>query len=249
MNLGLWDIENLLSQAYQELTNMQQTLLQKRIHSPGRLETRKSRKQPEIYYCFYTHGKRHTKKVPADEISTYEQEIRRLQNIEADLRITRKKLTLVKKCLKTLHLDPQQLSATESPSPVIPSSAVYPENLKHLTLRGEYVRSKSEALLANIFYYHNIPYQYEKPLILNGRMVLPDFTLIGPDGHEIYWEHLGMLHIKSYAQKWAEKNRFYTMHQISEGNGLVITQDRNGVFDELDALFKIKALHLSRLPN
>lgn len=33
-----------------------------------------------------------------------------------------------------------------------------------LTQKGERVRSKSEKILADYFYQHNIPYKYEKPL-------------------------------------------------------------------------------------
>ena len=34
--------------------------------------------------------------------------------------------------------------------------------------RGERVRSKSEKILADYLYHHNIPYKYEKPLQLSG---------------------------------------------------------------------------------
>ena len=37
-----------------------------------------------------------------------------------------------------------------------------------LTDRGERVRSKSEKILSDYFYHHNIPYKYEHPLYLKG---------------------------------------------------------------------------------
>lgn len=191
MNLGLWDIENLLLQAYYELSQMEASLSEKYTHSPGILETRKSRShtpQEEIYYRFYSKGKIFVKRVYPDQISLYQNEILKLKNLKKELALIRKKLHLSKKCLKALRLDPHRRALFELAAPSASAdagSAVYPENLKHPTLQGEYVRSKSEALLANIFFYHNIPYQYEKPLILNSRTLLPDFTLTGPDGNEI----------------------------------------------------------------
>lgn len=56
-----------------------------------------------------------------------------------------------------------------------------PEQKIFYTKKGEYVRSKSEKILADMFYDLNIPYEYECQLILrNGYEYYPDFTFISP---------------------------------------------------------------------
>ena len=63
-----------------------------------------------------------------------------------------------------------------------------------LTIKGEYVKSKGEAIIANYLFINNIPYKYEKIYkeLLDGRKTYkPDFTIeIG--GEEIYIEYFGM---------------------------------------------------------
>ncbi len=55
----------------------------------------------------------------------------------------------------------------------------YPEEKVYTTKRDELVRSKSEVLLADMFYEMGIPYRYEAQLILqNGKIKYPDFTLL-----------------------------------------------------------------------
>ena len=63
------------------------------------------------------------------------------------------------------------------------------------TEQGERVRSKSEKIMADYFYRHNIPYKYECPLVLRGMgTVYPDFTFLSPKTkEEIYWEHDGKM--------------------------------------------------------
>ncbi|MBR6683752.1 MAG: hypothetical protein IKL38_05365, partial [Firmicutes bacterium] len=116
----------------------------------------------------------------------------------------------------------------------------------HPTLKGDFVRSKSEALLANLLYLNGIEYEYEKPLYLNGHRIHPDFTIKQPGGRELYWEHLGMAGDAGYDRNWSKKSRIYAENGISEGNGLIITRDVNGVFDELDALHKIDLYQLAK---
>ena len=49
-----------------------------------------------------------------------------------------------------------------------------------------------------------------------------------------------------YDRNWSKKSRIYAENGISEGNGLIITRDVNGVFDELDALHKIDLYQLAK---
>jgi hypothetical protein len=121
----------------------------------------------------------------------------------------------------------------------------YDDNLIHITLKGEKVRSKSETLIANELYHAGIHYIYEKKLLLkDGSNWLPDFTIQLNDGREIYWEHLGMLGNHSYRKRWDYKKEVYAKNGIAEDKGnLKITQDDlNGGFNSIKIKEIIKIL-------
>ena len=70
----------------------------------------------------------------------------------------------------------------------------YPEQLKHKTCKNEFMRSKSEAMIAMSLYVQKIPYRYECELKLGSITLFPDFTIRHPETGEIfYWEHFGMM--------------------------------------------------------
>lgn len=104
----------------------------------------------------------------------------------------------------------------------------YNSNLKHITLDGIKVRSKSELIIANQLHYNNLEYQYESHLYLNdGKFRRPDFRVITPSGKTVYWEHLGMLNDDSYKKAWEEKKAEYEANDISEQNGNLFTTEDN----------------------
>jgi len=79
------------------------------------------------------------------------------------------------------------------------------------TMRGDCVRSKSEASIANILYAMNVPYKYEEALKLqSGKWIYPDFTILNPiTGEECYYEHFGLMDDEEYAEKAYEKIDIY----------------------------------------
>lgn len=104
----------------------------------------------------------------------------------------------------------------------------YNSNLKHITLDGTKVRSKSELIIANQLYYNSLEYQYESHLYLNdGKFRRPDFRVITPSGKTVYWEHLGMLNDDSYKKAWEEKKAEYEANGISEQNSNLFTTEDN----------------------
>lgn len=78
-------------------------------------------------------------------------------------------------------------------------SAPFSENCIYATNNGERVRSKSEMMIANLLLELNLPYQYEKPLFLDGAWHYPDFTILDLSTRtEVYYEHFGLMDQESY---------------------------------------------------
>lgn len=91
-----------------------------------------------------------------------------------------------------------------------PRSSLYPENLKIPTIGNFFVRSKSEALIADLLIERGIPFRYECRLPLGTSIVYPDFTILHPDTYEIIlWEHLGMLDSQTYQAEYQSKIHKY----------------------------------------
>lgn len=95
------------------------------------------------------------------------------------------------------------------------------------TIRGEYVRSKSEKILADTFSNLNIPYRYEPEIKLKNDMVFhPDFVLLNIKQRKtMLWEHLGMISDADYAIKSLSKIRIYESNDILLGRDLIITAE------------------------
>lgn len=102
----------------------------------------------------------------------------------------------------------------------------HPEQLQHKCFSGEYVRSKSEVIIANILFTNQIPYRYECLLSLGGISFYPDFTILNPSTNQmIYWEHFGMMDIPSYSEKAFNKLKHFSRHEIIPGINLITTYE------------------------
>ena len=96
---------------------------------------------------------------------------------------------------------------------------------EYYTQRGERVRSKSEILIADALYRHNIPYRYEYPLYVDGVLVAaPDFNCLNVRlRKEHYWEHLGMMGDKDYVNHNVKKLERYSLAKDFDESGLILT--------------------------
>lgn len=108
----------------------------------------------------------------------------------------------------------------------------YQQNLKHpehLTQKvgsNEFVRSKSEAMIAKLLKQNQIPYRYECQLILDDVEIYPDFTIRHPRTGEVYiWEHFGWLDKKDYVKAMHSKMQIYTSNNIMPGINLITTYE------------------------
>lgn len=99
------------------------------------------------------------------------------------------------------------------------------------TEKGELVRSKSEKILADKLYIMNIPYIYEKPLLLQDNIrIYPDFTVLNRyTREEFYWEHFGMMDKTEYCDKAIKKIRNYQKNQIYQGKKLIVTYETSAL--------------------
>ena len=138
-----------------------------------------------------------------------------------------------------------------APSPVEINGRFFEDYLIHRTARGEMVRSKSEVIIADHLANNGVDYGYEQPLTIEGVTKYPDFTIEDMEsGSTFYWEHCGMLHLRSYRRRWGEKLGWYRAHGIlprEEGGGengtLIITRDEaNGSIDSVRITTLIKNL-------
>ena len=103
----------------------------------------------------------------------------------------------------------------------------HPKNYIHQTLRGEFVASKSEALIADYLFLHGIKYEYSPKCVLAGIVLYPDFKIYVGD-KVFYLEHLGRLDDVHYSAEWQYKLSVYRSAGITTDNGLIITRDYNG---------------------
>lgn len=102
----------------------------------------------------------------------------------------------------------------------------YPEQLQHKCLSGEYVRSKSEVIIANTLFTHHLPYRYECAMTLGGITYYPDFTILNPSTLQIlYWEHFGMMDIPNYCDKAFHKLKQFSHYGIIPDINLITTYE------------------------
>ena len=124
----------------------------------------------------------------------------------------------------------------------------YEKNLKHpehLTQRvgvNEFVRSKSEAMIAKLLKQYQIPYRYECKIVLNGMELYPDFMIRHPKTGEIfYWEHFGLLDNPEYVKNMHMKMNMYTANNIMPGINLITTyetKDKPLTFEMVEMMVK-----------
>lgn len=107
-------------------------------------------------------------------------------------------------------------------------SFLYPEGLRHISAKGQRVRSKSEAIIADLLDYKNILYKYEEPLNIKGQKFFPDFTIFRSfDNRIIYWEHFGMTNDTEYRKNMEMKLLAYGNSEIIPWDNLILTFDSN----------------------
>ncbi|MFN8520753.1 MAG: UvrD-helicase domain-containing protein [Chloroflexota bacterium] len=89
----------------------------------------------------------------------------------------------------------------------------YRRALPRETLRGDFVKSFGEKIIANALFEHGVTYKYEQNHDWNGTNYRPDFTVeLGP-AHGVVIEYLGLSGEPDYDQQTAAKHRFWSSRQ------------------------------------
>ena len=170
------------------------------------------------YYSLLLEDLRHEKKALDSYLEQHDSTTRQAEKFLTDMPEYRKLLSSTFKTHDEELLDWINLPYEHNPK--------HPEQLIHKTISGNYVRSKSEALIDMILYMNKIPFRYECALSLGETTIYPDFTIKHPQTGEIYyWEHFGMMDEPSYYKNAYSKLLFYTSNQIIPTIQLITTYE------------------------
>jgi len=89
----------------------------------------------------------------------------------------------------------------------------YRRSIRYITLQNENVKSLGEKRIANFLFEHNIPYKYEKSVIIDEVKFRPDFTISLQGTHksvdQMIIEFYGMQGRSDYDTQIDEKNRMW----------------------------------------
>ena len=99
-------------------------------------------------------------------------------------------------------------------------------NGQNKTLKGEYVKSKSEVIIADRLTYYGVPYVYEVTTAAEDYWDVrsPDFFILNKrTRQEFYWEHLGRMGDPNYAAKNQIKMEQFAKQGIIMGKNLIVS--------------------------
>lgn len=134
------------------------------------------------------------------------------------------------KWLKTVNEKKQEI-CSKYPDP-------HSDGLRVQRANGEWMRSKSEVMIADLLDFHGIPYIYELPHYCNGKWIRTDFTILSRKDFrsEILLEHLGLINMSNYRSSIGEKIADYMSAGYNPNINLFFT------FDNLDQSYSLLPL-------
>ena len=110
----------------------------------------------------------------------------------------------------------------------------HPEKLRFPAADGTLMRSKSEVIIANLLILNGIPYIYELPIVINGKLLYPDFTILSLIDLKtvIRIEHEGMMDKEFYQNSFLFKVNTFLSADMIPGRDVYFTfDDLHGVID------------------
>ncbi len=85
----------------------------------------------------------------------------------------------------------------------------YRRSLPNVSLRGEYLKSHGEKLIADFLFEHDIPYKYERNYWWNGVNYRPDFTVFLSSESGLIVEYFGLRGDPDYDELTEEKRKYW----------------------------------------
>lgn len=190
----------------------------------GTLIVHKKKEKDQMYWQKIVNGKK--KSIFLNSIK--DAELIQKLTLKKNTATFRKNASKWKKILPSFKCAVKQALSEYKPL-AMPDDKIYPsekagflDEWQEKTLRGEYVRSRAEALIADRLFYMNIPYRYEMALNINGITIHPDFTIINPlNGQYVYVEFLG-LDTPEYNESWQRKYNLYKSAGLHHAGHLIV---------------------------
>lgn len=223
--------EFMLAQDYLRYQKMLQALEAEVIQLPkGNLSFRTVDGRDYCHLQFRDANGVHNHRIQPAEIQQMQQAINRRKELKEEIKAFQQ---IIKKLEDKFPQLPTMAAALLSTKPTQQhiSTTNHPEK-PYRTAKGDYVRSKSEVIIADELYANHISYEYEKPLTLEGARypVYPDFTIYTPHQKQVVlWEHCGLMNNQAYRDKWEWKKKAYERSGICEWNkNLIITYEAAG---------------------
>lgn len=216
-------IEKMIGQTCLQYKQILQAMENEELKLPrGRLIFRKA-KGKQYCYLQYKDGEAIcNQRIQEEELEEIKKRLARRDTIKKEVKVLRRFLACNEKEFPQMPEPKQRKKKTMAAMDATPEKP-------YATLKGDFVRSKSEAIIANELYMAQIPYAYEKILLLPGysHEFLPDFTIYTPKQNKmILWEHCGLIDKEEYRTKWNRKKQVYENNGISEWNkNLIVTYE------------------------
>lgn len=130
-----------------------------------------------------------------------------------------------KKLIELIHVPDSAFVAAWK---AVPFSKMAVDSAEFRTDNGEFVRSKSELIIANELFKAGVPYRYEFPVIMTEtkKQLRPDFFCLNVRTRQQFvWEHFGMMQNGDYQDKAFEKIMLYRMHKTTPDCEFICTQE------------------------
>lgn len=112
------------------------------------------------------------------------------------------------------------------------------EFLRYKTYDGVMTRSKSERFIGNFLEEKNLIYMYEPELVINGRLIYPDFMILCPNGRVVIWEHCGLMDQEDYYNKMNKRISEYRKGGYVQHDNLICTYE-----EDLDSIETLESIY------
>ena len=128
---------------------------------------------------------------------------------------------------------------SSTPQVIQSENPAFREDLIHENSIGQLFRSKSEMHVSEILLRLNIPYRYEKKLIVNNEIKYPDFVIKHPITNEKkYIEYFGMTDKEDYQERMIRTINWYLDNHFVPGRTILFLYENSNAGLKLPIIAK-----------